>query len=367
MDKNLEVFKISNYDKFKCTADKCSFTCCGGWDIDVDEATYKKWESEGDNFEYILKNVKLRRGKNLTGYYIKKRTHKACPLLDEKGLCQIVNNHGEQYLSVTCHSFPRIENNFKEIREFSLSCSCPEVVELINNLNTKIGMISKHNNKDFENFSVQLKLRQALVKLCQKDDYLLGNRFIKCLEMLANLSNTKDKDSLNYEKYYFLLEQTEKFKNIDFYDYIEKVNNLFMDITINYRNISGYRVYLNNIYDFAESIDLSNLMTKWYGYRKKLEKYSLLIENCVVSKIFNMCKSSHLEDIINEFQLIIIEFILITYALFLNYLMEGKVDNGAVKAYITVFSRIIGNNSEAVKEYFSDYEDDSILYMSTFC
>lgn len=26
-----EILKIKGYDKFKCTADKCSLTCCSGW------------------------------------------------------------------------------------------------------------------------------------------------------------------------------------------------------------------------------------------------------------------------------------------------------------------------------------------------
>ncbi|MDQ0458676.1 hypothetical protein QOZ91_000182 [Clostridium sardiniense] len=27
MNKEINIFKVSNYDKFKCTADRCKFTC----------------------------------------------------------------------------------------------------------------------------------------------------------------------------------------------------------------------------------------------------------------------------------------------------------------------------------------------------
>ena len=35
--------KINYYDTFKCTADKCSLTCCQEWRIAVDEDTEKNW------------------------------------------------------------------------------------------------------------------------------------------------------------------------------------------------------------------------------------------------------------------------------------------------------------------------------------
>lgn len=52
----IDTLKISNYDKFKCTADKCKFTCCEGWDISVDDNTYDNWKNDKSN--NILNNVK---------------------------------------------------------------------------------------------------------------------------------------------------------------------------------------------------------------------------------------------------------------------------------------------------------------------
>lgn len=45
-------------------------------------------------------------------YFINKKTNEACPLLDSHGLCNIVKDHGENYLSLTCQMFPRIESVF---------------------------------------------------------------------------------------------------------------------------------------------------------------------------------------------------------------------------------------------------------------
>lgn len=45
MNKEVKIFKIQNYDYFRCTADKCKFTCCSGWDVNIDNNTYIKWKN----------------------------------------------------------------------------------------------------------------------------------------------------------------------------------------------------------------------------------------------------------------------------------------------------------------------------------
>ena len=58
MNKKINISKIIDYDKFKCTADKCKFTCCEGWDINIDQNTFSKWKKEEDKFDYILSNLR---------------------------------------------------------------------------------------------------------------------------------------------------------------------------------------------------------------------------------------------------------------------------------------------------------------------
>ena len=38
--------RMIGYNNFKCIADKCKFTCCSGWDINIDINTYEKWNKE---------------------------------------------------------------------------------------------------------------------------------------------------------------------------------------------------------------------------------------------------------------------------------------------------------------------------------
>ena len=69
MNKEIDILKISNYDKFKCIADKCRFTCCEGWDISIDTDTYNKWKKENDKSGSILNNVKIKKCGSKTEYF----------------------------------------------------------------------------------------------------------------------------------------------------------------------------------------------------------------------------------------------------------------------------------------------------------
>ncbi|MDU3722004.1 MAG: hypothetical protein E7G24_02165 [Clostridium celatum] len=78
MNKKDSILKITGYDNFKCIADKCKFTCCEGWDINVDEDTFNNWKSHESKFNYILKNLKVKNSGEKKEYFIDKETHDKC-------------------------------------------------------------------------------------------------------------------------------------------------------------------------------------------------------------------------------------------------------------------------------------------------
>ncbi|SHJ22685.1 lysine-N-methylase [Clostridium cavendishii DSM 21758] len=115
-----------------------------------------------------------------------KETSEDCPCLDKQGLCQIVKSHGEGHLSLTCHTFPRIENVFEDRKELSLSCACPEAVRLIDSINGKIGIASE-NNTDLADDLLELKIREAIINIINTDKFLLEHKLILSFEMLLNI------------------------------------------------------------------------------------------------------------------------------------------------------------------------------------
>ena len=367
------IFKILNYDKFKCIADKCEFTCCKGWEINIDNSTYNKWKNE--NLDYLLEKVEAKDKKEV--YFINKENHDDCPFLDKQGLCNIVKNHGEEYLSLTCHTFPRIENVFDDRRELSLSCSCKEVVEIISNLNKKINLSLENYIRINDDLS-ELRIREALIYIIQQENIYLEYKLIICFEMLLSILENE-----SFNKKEDLLEEIEKYRDrnyiqniiltyknieLDIYDSIEEVNNLFLDIIENYKEIPMFNDILSDISSFAEEFEIEDIEIKWNSYKEEFNRYNDLIENIIVSKIISNCVNDDIEEMIVSFELIILDYLLVRHATFLKYYIdEEKLYIKDIKNYIVAFSRIIQNNSDAVKEFLKGGFDDVILELGYLC
>ena len=45
------------YDKFKCIAGECKDTCCAGWQVDVDDASYEYYKTITGDFGDRLHSV----------------------------------------------------------------------------------------------------------------------------------------------------------------------------------------------------------------------------------------------------------------------------------------------------------------------
>ena len=112
------------YDKFKCTASKCSDTCCIGWEIDVDENsqnTYRKVTGEfGDRLR-----------ENIVDGHFKLLPHDRCPFLDKKNLCEIYQHLGEGALCDICREHPRFVEVYGNIMEKGLGLCCEEAARLL--------------------------------------------------------------------------------------------------------------------------------------------------------------------------------------------------------------------------------------------
>ncbi|MDK0926725.1 flagellin lysine-N-methylase [Clostridium perfringens] len=377
MNKEINMLKISGYNDFKCTADKCKFTCCEGWDINIDKDTYERWEKDEKDSNYLLNGVKTKECNGKEEYFIKKETFEKCPFLDCEGLCNIVKSHGEGYLSKTCHSFPRMNNDFGHKRELSLSCACPEVIEILDKIHEKIGMEPKSSNDEEEDL-LELKIRESLINIIYEDKFSLDERLLIGFDMLLNILEDE-----SYTSEEILLKELEKYSDNEYrkevayvYNEIElnrvdsllEINSLFLDMVENYREVSNLKCILEDISNFAEGANIESLSEEWKEYKKNFKEFNKLLEKCIVSKIYSNCISDDMEDMILSFQLIILEYLLVRYAVFLNYCInDEKIKNEEVKDYIVIFSRIIENNAEAVLEFLSDGFEDPILEMGYLC
>ena len=112
------------YDCFKCTASRCSDTCCIGWEIDVDKASQEAYRKVAGVF-----GDKLRA--NIEEGHFKLLPHDRCPFLDQNNLCEIYKNLGEGALCDICREHPRFVEVYGDIMEKGLGLCCEEAARLL--------------------------------------------------------------------------------------------------------------------------------------------------------------------------------------------------------------------------------------------
>jgi len=118
--------KPDYFTEFKCAAGACEATCCAGWQIVVDEESLARYKEEKAPYGDVLRvRVDFEEG-------VFKQDHaKRCAFLNPDNLCDMYRHLGEESLCATCTNYPRHIEEFENIREVTLSISCPEVARII--------------------------------------------------------------------------------------------------------------------------------------------------------------------------------------------------------------------------------------------
>lgn len=359
--------KTDVYDNFRCIAQQCSFSCCKGWEISVDQDTYHKWISEEENPEHFQKSTKSRKQGKRTEYAIKMRSGKECPFLDEIGLCNIVKSYGDNYLPITCGTFPRLVNEFDGYKEYSLSCACPTVVDLMNGSEGKIGFSGDSGVGNTP--SSMRRVRETMLAVIHREDCSLKNRILLIFHMLFSLyeDQTTTEEAINRyldDEYSNSLMEIWNGVDIEVTAACREINELFLDITQNYRKEKNYKSYLQDIYELAEKPDMDQYFGKMNEFSNLFNRFGQLLENCLAAKIFSNCCSNSIDDILMSFQLVITEYIMVRYSMFLKWLKlsDGGQEAGytELKDYIAVYSRIIGYNADGIREFWEESFDEAI-------
>ena len=123
----MKLFAPKYYNEFACIADKCSHTCCVGWEIDIDEITLEKYKNLSNAYsEKLIPSIDM---SDVPHFRLSRGDR--CPHLNESGLCEIILNVGESYLCDICREHPRFYNPVGDRMEVGLGMACEEACRLI--------------------------------------------------------------------------------------------------------------------------------------------------------------------------------------------------------------------------------------------
>lgn len=129
----MNILKPFYYDKFKCIGGKCRDSCCLGWSVFIDKKTFNEYKKVAGSFKKELNDgiSRNRKGSSDLHYGKMNLENGRCKFLNDKDLCNIYINLGEDYLCNTCKQYPRLLYKFGEIYEKTLNLSCPEVSRIL--------------------------------------------------------------------------------------------------------------------------------------------------------------------------------------------------------------------------------------------
>jgi hypothetical protein len=165
------ILKTNTIKQFQCLGADCLDTCCTGFTVQVDAPTYRKYQTSAPELlDFITEKEGM--GKVLA---FDKETGD-CPKM-QCGSCTIHADYGTEFLTDTCHLYPRITRQLEQKIIMTGSLSCPEVA--------RIGLYSKAANTLVEDTTDRLpsNLKKYAVKHWNDDAQLaLHQRFVSLAE-----------------------------------------------------------------------------------------------------------------------------------------------------------------------------------------
>lgn len=205
------------YDSFKCIADKCTDSCCIGWEIDVDENTLEKYQKTFTAYgEHIRSQITEAEDGSCC---FKLSENERCPFLNENNLCDIIIKCGESFLCDICREHPRFYEWFPGVTECGLGLCCEEVCRFLLESDKPFSLIEETDGEEvlleteedvFESdFYIFLSgLRDDFFKILFDKEVSFENKLVKILGKTESFCGEKIKIR-NFENSVAMYKKTE--------------------------------------------------------------------------------------------------------------------------------------------------------------
>ena len=179
--------KPQYYDNFTCIADRCPDTCCAGWQIVIDDTSLENYGKISGTFgERLQKSIDWKEG-------IFRQNQRRCAFLNQENLCDLYRELGADSLCDTCRMYPRHVEEYEDLREFSLSLSCPVAAEMILGCKEQVRFLEEEDDveeqeEEYEDFDIILfdwleEAREVLLEVIQDRSLPVSARMLVLLNV----------------------------------------------------------------------------------------------------------------------------------------------------------------------------------------
>ncbi len=183
------IFRTPHYySEFRCIADKCKDNCCIGWEIDIDDETAEKYKSITGEFGKLLNdNIDFSEqpcfilGEN-----------ERCPFLNNRNLCDIITELGENCLCQICDDHPRYYEWFGNIKEGGVGLCCEEAARIILNSPLPFSYVESEieednfSEVDEKMFSLVFNIRDEIFSVLNDENCPINIAFSRVMEIVED-------------------------------------------------------------------------------------------------------------------------------------------------------------------------------------
>ena len=275
------------YTEFKCIANKCTDTCCAGWEIDIDEDTSEFYKTIGGEIGERIRSCLVCDEQGDHTFTLKE--HRRCPFLNDENYCDIIIEAGEEALGEVCSEFPRFGIEYGNVYQKFMTLACEEVGRIFfgQSYSPKFvdmempsgEALEEYNESEVEFFTtVQFKAIEILEN--QKENiWIRVQRYLKFLEMCQEVLNSMDLDEEDID----FIPLTKELDNI-----MKVVNSLEIEVEQKTKE-ERYEAFLDRFYIF-DQMHVINM--EWYDEKEHLkatyneDNYADLVDDFLNSEGF---------------------------------------------------------------------------------
>lgn len=169
---------------FKCSADRCTDSCCIGWEIDIDDITLEKYKQfKGKIKDELQINISADGG----AHFILTKDER-CPFLNNSNLCRLIIDCGESSLCDICREHPRFYEWYGKYKDEGLGLCCPEVCKLLFGSHEKLLFITEETEEPGETTSkFEVAEIETAREIRKKSLNIINNRKYSLVERIKQL------------------------------------------------------------------------------------------------------------------------------------------------------------------------------------
>ncbi len=226
------------YDEFKCIAGKCTDSCCIGWEIDVDDFAFQKYQKLQSPLGEEIRSEIIKSEDDSFCFRLSEKER--CPFLDETNLCRLITETGDCHLLCDiCREHPRFYEWFPGVTECGLGLCCEEVCRILLENDEPFSLVEESDGEEIvletkediaeSDFYIFLSaFREKLFEVLFSKNMNFEEKLVKILSKTENFCGEKIKIK-NYNK---SIEEYKKTEPIDenWTLYINALSNKLNDI-----------------------------------------------------------------------------------------------------------------------------------------